>query len=613
MIAEVYLIKRMPRESRVFDYLVPENWTTLRRGSFVTVPFRSHTLMGIVKNTKELPERGITLKTLLQQHPEIHFSSEDLSLMEMVAQDLAQSVSSLLNSVIPTFPKRATQSQEGAKNEKRLMIHPQEAPYLKALGESLTHHRKAFVSVSDLRRMTCILAAFMRANPKQKCVVVCPTVLDAERMYAHLPTKDRLLFTGKEAAGKKHAVWKTFKQISSGVLIGTKTALLFADSATTSLFLIRSGSEHHGHHKQNPRYDATTLATLIAETLSLRMIFLDAALRIEDLALFPKEDRLGSETPISPRFIAMDQQVRGSTLGPWIAHEVLQNIEKSLEEGKRILLAFNKKNQAKQLSCVKCAVVVVCEFCSGGVMLNDSTLHCTQCKKVAPILRLCPSCHQPSLREQKLGNQKIDKLLKKEFPQANIAILDKEHSVYDKTCDILIATTYFVEHVFDPFVHDTFSLVVILDTDTPLYQSTYVANAAALRLFEQWRSIAFAYQAEFLVQTRSLPFFLEYATSQEKSLLQEADIRRSYHQPPFCDVIRIDFKESEERKAELMMQQVIQHVRSIATDARIRKQQEKDSQLSLEIRFSPVDRPPLLAYLKTLPDSMRIDTHWFLR
>lgn len=74
-----------------------------------------------------------------------------------------------------------------------------------------------------------------------------------------------------------------------------------------------------------------------------------------------------------------------------------------------------------------------------------------------------------------------------------------------------------------------------------------------LQLCNEWMSVARASHGIFVVQTEEPDFFSAYLNEPEKMIQEEKSIRDSFHQPPFERWIKIEIRESEEKKRELQM------------------------------------------------------------
>src|SRR3989338_11246623 len=190
MIAEVYPLRRMPRTFKHLDYAVPEGWT-LRRGAFVLIPFRAQKVIGIVKRVKDIPPRGIVLKSIVSVYQEIFLQETELSFFELCACDIAQSVSSLLYTSLPLPPKRAVLKQKSIPDGPALTIAASESSTIARIAFQMSERREAFISVPDLKRTAAIIARYLYQHPTEKAVIVCPSVRDAllisQALQSHEP------------------------------------------------------------------------------------------------------------------------------------------------------------------------------------------------------------------------------------------------------------------------------------------------------------------------------------------------------------------------------------------------------------------------------------------
>lgn len=607
MVAEVYPIQRMPRRVKTFDYLVTDQFPHLKRGDVVVVPFRNKTIYGVVAKLKNIPERGITLKSILKKDERISFCDEELSYFEFLSQDLVQSVGSILYSCLPAFPKRETIKRTTTPQRKKLTIPSHEHALLQSIAQQLAERNRAFASVSDLRRMACVLSEYLYLKKDQKCIVLCTTITDAERLYTYLPTDQKFLFTSEENQGDQFRNWYRYRNAESGIFIGTKNVLFLTDSKTTTLFILRSSHENHGHHEQNPKFDARTIAFQLASHYKTNLFFLDVMPRVDDFHFFSKTNRISSQLLKNPEIINMEQEGVVSPIGTWISNKTFLAIQECLESNQRILLVFNKKYQAKRLVCTSCHTPVVCSVCQNGIVVDGMLIRCIVCKQTEPMIRSCSVCHQLTLKESGFGNQKIDALLKDNFPNAITCIVDKDHQIVNPHAQIVIATSFYLEQMVDIFSPESFHLIVLLDADAPLYQPTFRATEKAIYNCEQWRALAHACKASYFIQTRSPILFSEYVQDADGYLQQELENRRAYAQPPFRDVVEIRFSEKEQRRAEIIQNKMIQQIRMVSTHVLITKTISA-SEYTLVLRFPSEERSSLLNIFRSVPDHVMIDT-----
>ncbi|MCH8049631.1 hypothetical protein IH979_02875 [Patescibacteria group bacterium] len=94
MIAQVYLLKRLPRRFTFFDYNIPDH-IKLNIGDLVRVPFKGRGMLGVVKNISEKSEfdsllhiESIAIASLME--------SVDIERIESIASSIIQSPSTVL-------------------------------------------------------------------------------------------------------------------------------------------------------------------------------------------------------------------------------------------------------------------------------------------------------------------------------------------------------------------------------------------------------------------------------------------------------------------------------------------------------------------------------------
>ena len=89
----------------------------------------------------------------------------------------------------------------------------------------------------------------------------------------------------------------------------------------------------------------------------------------------------------------------------------------------------------------------------------------------------------------------------------------------------------------------------------------------------------------------------------------EREARRSYIQPPFCEISTLTFEEAEPRKADILQNDLVQQIRATSSIARMKKNKtQTGSEYILEVRYPREDRTKLLPLFRSFPDRVIIDT-----
>ena len=163
MFAEVYPLARLPRRFKAFDYAVPEGMV-VSCGSFVMIPLRGKSVVGIVKAVKQEAPSGIKTKPIMSVLP-ASVTQRELAVYEGLASDLVQSVSSVLDAVIPTPPKRLrelplTKGEYEGVSRSSLTIPSDYAQDVTETVRFIQARPGCFVRSPDLRHSAAVIATY---------------------------------------------------------------------------------------------------------------------------------------------------------------------------------------------------------------------------------------------------------------------------------------------------------------------------------------------------------------------------------------------------------------------------------------------------------------------
>ena len=544
MLAEVYPIKRLPRRFRTLAYAIPSGMA-VGRGSVVKIPFRTGTVFGVVASIRaeEASDRTFFAKPMASLFPSLAFSPAEVSWFEALAQDMVQSVPSLLHASLPAFPKREKAAARKTFEGRPLTIPADEVAALSEATAQMAALSRAFLFSPDLRRSAAIISAYRKLRPDIPIQVIAPHVRDAELLRASLAHLSPFFLTGEETPLKRFRTWAAYRESANGILIGSRLAALLPHPSLGAVFLIRSSHQDQKQADQNPRYNARLASELLSRHLKASLYFLDAAPRTDDLLLFPEAQFLRPLSLPNPTVADLAKE-RLVSPHPILTSTAMQAILETFGQGKRVLCIFNKRG-ADQKSVIN--------------------------------------------------------ILRRLFPKNTVAGLDKEIGATEETkrADILVATHYYLESVFDPFSPELFGLVLVLQADLPLFSQTCRSLEQALGSLAEWQGAAFAMRAGFAFQTESAalltPFFDRPLAMLKKDLEQRAD----YQEPPCCRYLTLQAKEADPDGIARIRAQILRE----RPDAIIAEEQG-----GLTIRLHPQAFDALHTLFSRIPDRFIIDT-----
>ncbi|MBI4257163.1 hypothetical protein HY626_03870 [Candidatus Uhrbacteria bacterium] len=523
MIAEVYPLMRLPRGKKAFDYLVPEGETPVR-GSFVRIPYRQEELWGMVRQVKDKPPRGITLKEIAWVRNDIGIREEELSFFERLAHDLAQSISSVLYAALPTPPVRPSSGRTSDLAWLPLTLPSSEAEHVLRIVQTLAVRGQAFIQTPDLRRAAAVILGYLQKQPEQKAIIIAPTVRDVQLLKSRLTGFTPLIITGDETDRERFETWQGYRQSSRGVLLGTRTALMAIDSSITTVFLLRSGDRVHKQSDRNPRYDTREIVWEHRRAFGSNLFCLDVAPQPSTLLRFNESERLNWGVYPSVQIVNVNQE-RGASSSPLLSHTSLEAISTALDAGKQVVCVYNKK---------------------------ENWMECLRCQTRAVLGAHCSSCGGTTFKTLSYGNQDLALELQRLFPDRSVSVIDKERLGDDKT-DILVVTTFYYEAQYDPFRKSDVGLVVHLTADAPLYTSGPGAIEELLRDVWQWAWLGFGRRAPIIIETASQEMLHEVFEHPFDVALDELKARERFHLSPLYRWSRVLYKEDEPKRAQIAL------------------------------------------------------------
>lgn len=608
MIAEVYPYMRLPRNKQVFDYLVGDI-SDVKRGSFVRIPYRNKEIWGIVRRIKDKPPRGIRLKQIAAVDTRISLREEELSFFEFMAKDLVQSVASVLYAALPSPPKRKLVHRSTTLSWLPLTLSKSEAEQVVRIVRTTENQGNLFIQTPDIRRSLAVILGFLQKNPKQKILILAPTVRDVELVKARLTGLEPIVLTGTETNNARFRAWEHFRSLDEGVLIGTRTALLAIDSTITSIFVLRSGNDSYKQSDRNPRFDARNLVWSHQKLFKSNVFFFDSVPQIKSVAQFNSDQHIS--WGMNPAVQIVDtHKERAFSESKSMSYSTLEAIRETCSLGKQVLCVYNKKGVSRGFRCQACDYQFLCSRCITPLSSFSYTLHCPRCRHTEPTFSVCPQCQSNNLSSTILRNQEVARELETYLPGVRVDIVDKDHP-NPSQANILLVTSFYYESIFDPFKKTDIGLVVHADVDAPLYDGQPSATENILRDVWQWMWVGFHNRCPILLQTASIDLISSVINTPFELAQEELQAKKTYHMPPFYQWYRLVYKESERRKAELQIEQIQTLLKPIPDLILhpVAWNEQEHAIVDFGAPFS--EKEQMLDILEKLPDAWIIDTNPF--
>ena len=346
--------------------------------------------------------------------------------------------------------------------------------------------------------------------------------------------------------------WEKARTGIARIILGTRLAAL---TPAMDLGVIIVDEEHDASFKQQDgfRYSARDISIYRAHQLNIPIILGSATPSLESLnnaingryQHLKLNERAGKSQLPHMQTIDMRNQVTRSGL----TESSLEQIQKSLNNGKQALVFINRRGYAPLLFCQSCGWNARCPSCDMNFTLHQAPprLHCHHCDTRRGVPAICPTCNNPRLQHSGAGTEQVVEYLKKHFVSVPVIRIDRDTTRNKDSMDALLAEA----DLGDPCIlvgtqmlakgHHlkALDLVIVMDTDqglmSPDYKAlerlgqliTQVAGRAG-REQDQGKVLMQSLQPEHpMLQTLIHEGYDVFATT----LLQS---RKAANLPPFC-------------------------------------------------------------------------------
>ena len=357
------------------------------------------------------------------------------------------------------------------------------------------------------------------------------------------------------SAGQRCRVHEMAARREIQVVVGPRSAL-FAPIRDLGVIIVDEEHETSFKQDEKPRYHARH-AALVRGRESKAVVMLGSATPdLESMVnalegryqLLELPDRMGGSLPSVE---VVDMRGGGSLEG--FTPALTEAMTETLEEGRQIILYYNRRGFARVLQCRDCGEVVMCPNCDIGVTyhLRPRRLLCHYCGFSRQVPDTCPDCGGEEFLPSGGGTEKVELNLQANFPEAKILRLDHDTTrrrgshrriltAFAKgEADILVGTQMVAKGHHFPRV----GLVGVLAADDGLGLPDYRASERSFQLLTQvagrsgrteaGRVIFQAWRPEDPVIQAAAAH--DYATF----LDNEIPLRKALGYPPFKRLLRL--------------------------------------------------------------------------
>jgi primosomal protein N' (replication factor Y) len=229
--------------------------------------------------------------------------------------------------------------------------------------------------------------------------------------------------------------WWRVRNGEARVVVGTRSAI-FAPVENLGLIIVDEEQENSYKQEETPRYHArdvaivrakmeNTLALLGSATPSLESFYNAENGKYELLTLAA---RVADRALASVEVVDLREEFQRTKQTSPISAALQGGIQECLANMTQALILINRRGYSWSVLCRSCGAAVQCENCSISMTHHKqrNRLECHYCGSIQSVPLQCPKCRSKYVYFFGEGSEHLEERLRKEFPGARIARLDRD-------------------------------------------------------------------------------------------------------------------------------------------------------------------------------------------
>lgn len=486
MIAKVVI--DLPLEDP-FDYLIPQELEEKAVvGVRVRVPFGPRVVQGFIvalARDASVP-RLKSIKSVLDQKPIL--DSRDLTL----AAQISQYYGCAIGEALTTMMRHRQNSPIYFKQEKQSLpklYHCIDGQYKNVLDQVVFGSKKSFVLVPD--------AYAAKALGNQMSI------------------------------GLRSSMFEAFAQKDLIVMIDEDNALY--------------------KQEQSPMYETRHVLLMAQEIYGFDIVFISQTPSVELMHLV-NEGRVLYECrgAVLPKPMVIDLTNYKFLDKGFLSVPVRNALEANIKTQQKTLVFVNRRGSFSVTRCKECGFVLRCPRCLGAMSYSQSKqiFTCHACVHQMQDSGNCPTCEKASWKSFGFGIEKVQKEIANLFPQARIAIFDKDTQKVPQHYDVLIVTVAILRLQN----HMQFKNMVVVDIDNDLNRLNIRSSFKAWAMLKHLQAMG----QTLMVQTRNPQHPMLHALAVDdhaKFYADELSVRQELKFAPFYHWVAVVVRSKKENNA----------------------------------------------------------------
>lgn len=383
-----------------------------------------------------------------------------------------------------------------------------------------------------------------------------------------------VIYHSKFSDAERVEVWlRLLNSDDPCVVIGARSAVFLPFG---NLGLVIVDEEHDPSYKQAdpaPRYNGRDAAIVLATMHGAKVLLGSATPSVETYykavsgkyGLVTLTERFSGATLPEVEIVDLNRERQAGRMTGAFADRTLAEARKNLNEGRQVIFFLNRRGYSPVARCKMCGFVPKCDFCDVSLTYHrrPEELVCHYCGTVYPMMKVCPSCHEPTLEVVGYGTERVEDEITASFSDRRIIRMDLDTTRNKNAYADLVAD--FSAHKADILVGTQMvtkgldfgdvGLVIVSGADRLAAYPDFHSTERAFNLISQVSGRAGRRrdtQGRVLIETRNPdnPVFALAAAHDYLSFYKtEVDERRAFNYPPFTRIIDIYIKHKDSAEA----------------------------------------------------------------
>lgn len=385
--------------------------------------------------------------------------------------------------------------------------------------------------------------------------------------------------------GERFDEWRRIYDGEAKIAIGARSAI-FAPMENLGVIIIDEEHDSSYISESNPRFRTLDVAEFRAKYNGCKVILGSATPAIETyqnamlgkISLVEMHKRISKNGMPSIEVVDMAQELRFGNFSPF-SRELQDALIETVKSGNQAMIFINRRGYASYMQCKNCGYIAKCTDCDIALTYHkeDNLLKCHYCGKRFKPLDVCPNCHSDSIKQGKIGTEKVVRELQSllgddvgilrmdnDTTATKTAYLDILGAFSRGEAQVLVGTQMIVKGHDFPNV----TLVGVLDADMSLYFSDYRATERSYQLITQVSGRAGRNDkaGKVILQTYSPKHYLfGYCKNNNyKGFFdKELNTRQVTKFPPFTTIIRVLVTNEKEEKSLLCTKAIYEELKQL--------------------------------------------------